>query len=102
VKRSLVIIICLLVLVAAVSCRSMTGRSAGEVVDDTTITTAINAKIVEDPDLSYLKINVNSFQGDVTLSGVVPSKAAEERLIKMAKEVKGVKSVTSNLKIEKE
>ena len=81
-------------------CASMTGRTAGEIVDDSVITTTINAKIVEDPQLSYLKINVNSTEGHVVLTGFVPNKDAEERLIKLAQGVKGVQSVKSELKIE--
>jgi|SRR4030042_1836170 osmotically-inducible protein OsmY len=81
-------------------CASMTGRTAGEIVDDSVITAAINAKIVEDPQLSYLKINVNSTSGHVVFTGFVPNKEAEERLINLAREVQGVKSVESELKIE--
>jgi osmotically-inducible protein OsmY len=81
-------------------CASMTGRTAGEIVDDSVITAAVNAKIVEDPQLSYLKINVNSTSGHVVLTGFVPNREAEDRLINLAREVKGVKSVESELKIE--
>jgi osmotically-inducible protein OsmY len=44
-------------------CASLTGRTAGEIIDDSVITTEINAKIVKDPELSYFKINVNSTNG---------------------------------------
>jgi osmotically-inducible protein OsmY len=81
-------------------CASTTGRTAGEIVDDSVITTTINAKIVEDPQLSYLKINVDSTEGNVVLTGFVPNREAEERLIKLAQGVKGVKSVKSELKIQ--
>jgi hyperosmotically inducible periplasmic protein len=82
------------------ACASTTGRTAGELVDDTTIANTIRAKIVGDKDLSILKINTDVFNGNVTLLGVVPSKQAEERLISIAKGVAGVKSVTSKLTIQ--
>jgi len=82
------------------SCASLTGRTAGETVDDSSITTAINIEIIKDPGLKYLKINVDSFRGHVTLTGVVPNEQAEQRLIELAKKVRGVKSVKSNLIIE--
>jgi len=82
------------------ACASTTGRSAGELVDDTTIANTIRAKIVEDKELSILKINTDVFNGNVTLLGVVPSKDAEARLIALAQGVKGVKSVTSKLTIQ--
>ncbi|HUJ70262.1 MAG TPA: BON domain-containing protein [Syntrophorhabdales bacterium] len=82
------------------ACASTTGRSAGAMVDDATIADTIRAKIVEDKELSILKINTDVFNGNVTLLGVVPSKHAEDRLLEIAHGVKGVKSVTSKLTIQ--
>ena len=88
------------VLILFSACESTTGRTAGEMVDDTTIANTIRAKIVEDKELSVLKINTDVFNGNVTLLGVVPNKMAEDRLIALANSVKGVKSVTSKLTIQ--
>ena len=82
------------------ACASTTGRTAGELVDDTTIANTIRAKIIEDKELSILKINTDVFNGNVTLLGVVPSKQAEEHLLSVAQGAKGVKSVTSRLTIQ--
>ncbi len=82
------------------ACASTTGRTAGELVDDTTIANTIRAKIVGDNELSILKINTDVFNGNVTLLGVVPNKQAEEKLLSIAHGVKGVKSVTSKLTIQ--
>ena len=82
------------------ACASTTGRTAGAMVDDTTIANTIRAKIVEDKELSILKINTDVFNGDVTLLGVVPTKHAEDRLLEIAHSVKGVRSVTSKLTIQ--
>lgn len=81
-------------------CNSLTGRTAGQTIDDSTITTAINMKIMEDSELQYLKINVDTFQGHVTLTGTVPSKEAADRLVKIARGVEGVKTVKTNLIIK--
>ena len=89
-----------LVVILFSACESTTGRTAGEMVDDTTIANTIRAKIVEDKDLSVMKINTDVFNGNVTLLGVVPNKMAEDRLIALAQGVKGVKSVTSKLMIQ--
>lgn len=100
-KKNTIFAVCIvLAVVTLVSCASLTGRTAGEIVDDSVITTEINAKIIEAPDLSYLKINVNSTAGDVVLTGFVPSREAEDHLIKIARGVKGVKSVKSELIIQ--
>jgi osmotically-inducible protein OsmY len=79
---------------------SMAGETAGEYIDDSTMTTKVNAIIVKDPDAHYFKIEVTTTQGDVVLQGFVNSRDTEERLVAKIKEIKGVKSVKSLLKIE--
>src|SRR5512143_2798986 len=81
-------------------CASVTGETAGEKIDDATITTEANAAIVKDPDAHYLKIDVTTTQGDVVLTGFVNSKQTEERLVTRIKQIRGVKSVKSLLKVE--
>ena len=81
-------------------CASMTGRTAGEHIDDSSITTEVNAIIVKDPDAKYLKIDVTTTQGNVVLAGFIHDKKAEERIVEKIRQIKGVKSVTSNLKVE--
>ncbi|MFO0752201.1 MAG: BON domain-containing protein [Thermodesulfovibrionales bacterium] len=98
-KRYFVLLSLLLFLVSG--CSALTGRTAGQTVDDATITTKVNAKIVEEPSLSYLKINVDTFEGHVTLTGQVPSKEAADRLVSLTKSVNGVKDVKTNLVIQR-
>jgi len=81
-------------------CASMTGRTAGEYIDDSSITTEANAIIVKDPDAQYLKIDVSSTNGNVVLAGFIHDKKAEERIVAKISQIKGVKSVKSNLKVE--
>jgi len=101
-KKYILLILCIMVVSTTLGCYSSTGRTAGETVDDATITTRINARIVKDPDLGFLKIDVDTYRGNVTLSGTVPSNEAEERLIELANGVRGVNSVKSNLIIQTE
>jgi len=81
-------------------CASMTGRTTGEYIDDSNITTQANAIIVQDPDAQYLKIDVSSTNGNVVLAGFIHDKKAEERIVAKIRQIKGVKSVKSNLKVE--
>jgi len=81
-------------------CASMTGRTAGEHIDDASITTQVNAIIVKDPDAQYLKIDVSSTEGNVVLAGFIHDKKAEERIVAKIRQINGVKSVKSDLKIE--
>ena len=77
-----------------------TGDTAGEYIDDSVITAKVNADIVKDPDAHYFKIDVTTTQGDVVLQGFVNSRETEQRLVAKIREIKGVKSVKSLLKIE--
>jgi len=81
-------------------CASMTGRTAGEQIDDASINTQVNSIIVKDPDAQYLKIDVTSTDGNVVLQGFINDKKAEDRIVAEVKKVKGVKSVKSLLKVE--
>jgi osmotically-inducible protein OsmY len=81
-------------------CASMTGETAGENIDDSTIHTEVNAIVVNDPDAHYFKIDVNVTQGNVVLTGFVNSRQTEGRLVAKIKEIRGVKSVKSLLKME--
>ena len=81
-------------------CASLTGRTTGEYIDDSSITTEANSIIVKDPEAHYWKIDVSSTQGNVVLHGFIHDKKAEERIVAKIRQIKGVKSVKSNLKVE--
>src|SRR4030066_1277398 len=81
-------------------CASLTGRTTGEYIDDSSITTQANAIIIKEPDAGYWKIDVSSTQGNVVLDGFIHDKKAEKRIVAKIKQIKGVKSVKSNLKVE--
>lgn len=69
-------------------------------VDDAAITASVSASLVKDPDLSAIKINVDTASGVVTLSGPAPNQAAKERAESIAKGVNGVKQVNNNLEVK--
>jgi len=73
---------------------------AGEKLDNMSITTAVSTALAKDPDLSALKINVETKDGAVTLNGTAPSQAAVEKASAIAKAVKGVKSVDNKLQVK--
>ena len=80
------------------SCSMFSGReTAGQYVDDTTITTKVKADILDDPALKVMEINVETLQGVVQLSGFVESQESETRAVDIARRVRGVKSVKDTL-----
>jgi hyperosmotically inducible protein len=82
-------------------CASMTGETAGELVDDNSITAEANAIIVKDPQAHYLKIDVETTRGHVVLTGFVNSRGTEQRIVNKIHKIRGVKSVKSLLNIER-
>ena len=72
------------VIVALAGCAAFSGReTAGEYVDDTTVTTRVKAKIFEDASLKSMQINVETMKDVVQLSGFVDSTQAKTRRLVM-------------------
>jgi osmotically-inducible protein OsmY len=96
--RLLSFLICIVLAAAFMGCAS-TPKSAGtgEYIDDRVITTKVKAALVEDPMTKAYQINVDTFKGEVQLSGFVDSAQAVAKAGEVARGVKGVKSVKNNL-----
>ncbi|UCF93844.1 MAG: BON domain-containing protein [Desulfobacterales bacterium] len=76
-------------------------RSVGEMVDDATITSQINTAMAQDPQVHPHRIDVDTLEGDVVLSGVVDTQEEADRALEIARGVQGVKSVKNDLQIGK-
>ena len=68
-------------------------------VGDAAITSAVKAKFLADTAVSGLKIDVDTSNGVVTLTGNVSSKAEAERAVTMARSTEGVSRVINNLRV---
>ena len=67
---------------------------------DGAITASIKASLLKDPDLSVLKIDVDTEAGVVALNGLAPDAAAKERAGKIAESTKGVREVRNHLVVK--
>jgi osmotically-inducible protein OsmY len=67
---------------------------------DTAVTTQVQAKFLNDPMIKARRINVQTQEGGVTLSGSVMSKAESDKAEELAKDTEGVKRVVNNLIVE--
>jgi len=95
-------LVCLTLVTALLGCASTpTKESTGEYVDDSAITTKVKSAIFNDPDLKVFQINVETFKGEVQLSGFVDSAQHVKKAGEVARGVGGVKSVKNNLIIKK-
>lgn len=72
---------------------------AGAKVDDAAITSRVNAGLLADKDLSATKIDVDTREGVVTLSGTAPSATAKARAGEIVRNVRDVKSVNNQLTV---
>jgi hyperosmotically inducible periplasmic protein len=72
-------------------------RSVGEHVDDALITAAVKTRLLEDPLVKGLKIDVDTRAGVVFLTGSVRSKEESERAVEVARATDHVKEVKPNL-----
>ncbi len=83
---------------AGTGCSVMRGQqTTGSYVDDTSITTAIKAKFVEDKTVDASAINVHTLNGTVQLSGFAKSAAEKQRAADIARATKGVRSVKDDV-----
>ncbi|HEY5999307.1 MAG TPA: BON domain-containing protein [bacterium] len=98
-RQGLVSILVLIALgIGFVGCAATrTQESTGEYIDDSTITTMVKAAILGEPTLKVFQINVETFKGEVQLSGFVDSAERVTRAGEVARGVKGVKSVKNSL-----
>ena len=77
------------------------GVEPSNAVTDAGVTTAIKTKFLADPTIAGLKIDVDTKDHVVTLTGVVPSEADKTHAVDVARQTDGVNSVVDNLKIKK-
>jgi BON domain len=75
------------------------GKTVGDAIDDTTITTRVKTAMLNDPGVGGLRIDVDTFKGVVTLSGRVKSLAEKEQAVTLARRVSGVAEVKDALQI---
>jgi osmotically-inducible protein OsmY len=84
-----------------VGCSSSPNKeSTGEYIDDAAITTKVKAAFAADPNVKATEINVETFKGDVQLSGFVANPADAQRAADLARGVKGVSSVKNDIRVK--
>ena len=86
---------------AVVGCSVAGGQQGpGAYVDDSTLTTRVKAKLVGDPAVSAGRINVETLNGTVQLSGFAKDSAERSRAEELAKTTSGVKSVRNDIRVQ--
>ena len=91
-------LLCVLV-VSIIGCQSMTGKTAGENIDDATITAWVKSKLVAERASNLTRVDVDTERGTVYLTGSVADENAKARALQLARGVKGVRGVVDNLRV---
>jgi hyperosmotically inducible protein len=75
-------------------------RTAGETVDDASLTAKVKAALVDNPTTAARRINVTTYSGVVQLSGFVNSDDEKTQAAKVAQGVEGVRQVRNELEVK--
>jgi hyperosmotically inducible periplasmic protein len=88
------------VVVALAACSSMTGKTAGESVDDVKITSEVKTKLAAEQISTLTRIGVATNLRTVYLTGTVENEETRTRAEEIARGVKNVASVVNNLVVK--
>jgi hyperosmotically inducible protein len=75
-------------------------RSADRIAADAAITADVKARLIAEPGIRSLSINVDTYNGNVSLKGDVQSAAQRNTAGSLAGKVKGVKAVRNDLAVK--
>jgi osmotically-inducible protein OsmY len=85
----------------AIGCASTsTQESTGEYIDDAALTTKVKTAIYNEPSLKVAQISVKTYKAVVQLSGFVNSSADMYTAGSVARAVKGVASVSNDIRVK--
>lgn len=97
--RSLAIMMVLLGILSG--CTAMTGETLGQNIDDTTLTTSVKTQLAKDKLGTLTRVDVDTYNGVVSLNGIVSTPQEKARAEEIARGVNGVKKVVNNLQVKK-
>ena len=89
----------LLIATGLAACTATTGKTAGENVDDVTITSEVKAKLAAEKASTLTKVDVDTDRRTVYLSGTVDNNEMRRRAEEIARNVKHVAGVVNNLTV---
>jgi hyperosmotically inducible protein len=88
-----------LFVVSLAGCQAMTGKTAGQNVDDATLTARVKTKLVSEKAANLTRINVDTNDGIVYLNGSVQNAQQKAKAEDLARQTDGVKKVINNLQV---
>ena len=87
-------------LVSALGCATQSEpQSPGAYMGDAWVTTKVKTAILNEPSLKVTQINVETYKGEVQLSGFVDSAESQAKAVQIARGVSGVTSVKNDMRL---
>lgn len=97
-QHLLKVLLCIGLVTAFLGCSATEhSSSTGGYIDDTVITTKVKAAIFDEPTLKSMQISVETYKGEVQLSGFVDSAQSIRKAGEVARSVEGVQKVQNDL-----
>ena len=97
-RNQLASAVAVIALITASGCAVTRGQeTVGAYVDDSAITTAVKAKMVDNTNVDASAISVETLNGTVMLSGFAKSETERATAETLTRSVKGVKSVKNSV-----
>ena len=88
-------------LISLTACAAtQTKESTGQYVDNSVLTAKVKAAIFNEPSLKTLEISVETYKGEVQLSGFVSTIDQTNKAVEVAKSVPGVTSVKNDMRVK--
>jgi hyperosmotically inducible periplasmic protein len=99
-NKGVALAVAALVLGLFAGCVATKGETAGQYIDDASITTSVKAKLAADNTQTLTRVSVDTVRGTVYLTGIVSSSEAKQRARELAGQVKGVQQVVNNIQVQ--
>jgi len=82
------------------ACQATTEKTASQIMSDASVTAAVQRKLTADRMANLTRVDVDTDQEAVQLSGVVQTPEQKVRAGELAKQVSGVRRVENNLRVQ--
>jgi hyperosmotically inducible protein len=74
-------------------------RTMGQGFDDKVLGTKIKARLMEEPGIRSLNIDVDVYSGSANVTGTVPSQETKKKVLNLIRSIEGVRGVVDNLQV---
>jgi hyperosmotically inducible periplasmic protein len=81
------------------ACQAPTGKTASQTMDDASVTVDVQKKLTSDRAANFTRVEVDTKQGIVQLTGVVQTSEQRARAEELAKHIPGVRGVHNNIQV---